>query len=62
MTEEIRPTLREAPYSYTLGLVPGLREALAQFGDTLWSPDGRVSLRARELVFLRTSIVNQCET
>ena len=62
MSEEIRPRLREAPYGYTIGLVPGLRETLGAFGDTLWHPDGRVSRRAKELVFLRTSIVNRCET
>ena len=56
------PMLREAPYGYTLKLVPGAPEAIEQLSAALWSPDGGVSPRTKELVFLRTSIVNKCET
>ena len=62
MTDDVGRRLRTAPYGYTVGLVPGLREALDGFADTLWREDGRVSRRAKELVFLRTSVVNRCET
>ena len=56
------PTLREAPYGYTLRLVPGAPQAVEQLGAALWNPDGAVSPRVKELVFLRTSLVNKCET
>lgn len=62
MTTPARPPLREAPYGYTVSLVPGAAEALAGFVDTLWKPSGTVTQRVKELVFLRTSIVNQCHT
>jgi hypothetical protein len=57
-----RPALREAPYGYTVSLVNGLPDALASFVSTLWNPAGAASERVKELVFLRTSIVNQCHT
>jgi hypothetical protein len=56
------PILREAPYGYTLKLVPGAAEAVDRLGAALWSPAGAVAPRVKELVFLRTSIVNECET
>jgi hypothetical protein len=56
------PTIREAPYGYTLKLVPGAAEAIEQLVAALWSPDGAVPPRVKELVFLRTSMVNKCET
>ena len=56
------PTIREAPYGYTVRLVPGAPEALEKLVATLWNPDGAVAPRVKELVFLRTSMVNQCET
>jgi hypothetical protein len=62
MTAPPRPSLREAPYGYTLRLVPGLDDAVARLTDVLWNPDGRVPPRIKELVFLRTSVVNRCET
>jgi hypothetical protein len=62
MTEEARSRLRAAPYGYTTGLVPGVTQATAALRDVLWDPAGTVSERVKELVFLRTSIVNQCET
>lgn len=62
MSTPARPALREAPYGYTVSLVPGAADALAGFVDTLWKPSGAVSPRVKELVFLRTSIVNRCHT
>jgi alkylhydroperoxidase family enzyme len=62
MTEDARSRLRAAPYGYTTGLVPGVAEAAAALRDALWDPAGAVSARLKELVFLRTSVVNQCET
>ena len=55
-------TLREAPYGYTVSLVNGLPDALAGFVAALWNPAGAASERVKELVFLRTSIVNRCHT
>jgi hypothetical protein len=57
-----RPSLREAPYGYTVGLVNGATDALAAFSATLWNPAGAASERMKELVFLRTSMVNRSET
>jgi len=57
-----RPALREAPYGYTVSLVNGLPDALASFIAALWNPAGAASERVKELVFLRTSIVNRCHT
>ena len=55
-------TVREAPYGYTVGLVNGLPDALAGFVAALWNPAGAASERVKELVFLRTSMVNRCPT
>ena len=62
MAPPARPKVREAPFGYTTTLVPGAKEALAGVTAVLWAPDGAVSERTKELVFLRTSIVNRCET
>ncbi len=62
MTTAPAPSLREAPFGYTLRLVPGLEAAVAGLRDVLWSAEGTVSARLKELVFLRTSVVNHCET
>ena len=62
MSNPTRPKVREAPYGYTLTLVPGAREALADVTGVLWDPAGTVSERTKELVFLRTSLVNKCDT
>ena len=62
MSQPTRPKVREAPYGYTLTLVPGAKDALAGVTSALWNPDGAVSERTKELVFLRTSLVNQCQT
>lgn len=62
MANPARPRVREAPFGYTTTLVPGAKEALAQVTAAFWAPDGAVSEQLKELVFLRTSIVNRCET
>jgi hypothetical protein len=61
MTQPSRPRVREAPFGYTTTLVPGAKEALAAFSAAIWAEDGTVPLHTKELVFLRTSIVNNCE-
>jgi hypothetical protein len=62
MSTPARPALREAPYGYTLSLVPGAAEAIEGLVAVLWKPAGAVTPRTKELVFLRTSMVNKCET
>lgn len=62
MTKDVRSRLHDASYGYTTGLVPRVTEAVASLGDALWDPAGAVSERVKELVFVGTSVVNQCET
>jgi hypothetical protein len=57
-----RPKLTGAPLAYTMWQVEGTREPYASFGKALWSDDRSVGLRLKELLFLRSSIVNQCPT
>jgi hypothetical protein len=61
MSQPARPRVREAPFGYTTTLVPGAKDALAAFSSAIWNPEGTVPERLKELVFLRTSIVNRCE-
>lgn len=61
MSESSRLRVRETPYGRALAAVPGAKDALAAFSAALWSEDGATPLTTRELVFLRTSIVNRCE-
>lgn len=61
MTQPTRPKVREAPFGYTTTVVPGVKESLAGFTAALWDPSGTVSEQTKELIFLRTSIVNRCE-
>jgi hypothetical protein len=60
VADPARPLLREAPYGYTLSLVPGGPDAVAGLNTALWT-DGAVPLRVKELVFIRTSQLNRCE-
>ena len=60
MTQHARPRVREAPFGNTTTLVPGAKEALAGFSDAIWNPEGAVGELTKELIFLRTSIVNRC--
>jgi hypothetical protein len=61
MSTPPRPSLREAPYGYTVSLVAGAAETLKHFVAALWNPAGEVSERVKEFVFLRTSLLNRCE-
>ena len=62
MSEPARPSLREEPFGYTVTLVPGAKEVVTGIRAAFWDPQGTVSERTKELVFLRTSVVNRCET
>lgn len=57
-----RPKLSGAPLAYTLAQVEGTTDTYGGFGKALWSEDREVSPRLKELVFLRSSIINQCPT
>ncbi len=57
----IRPKLSGAPLGYTLSLVEGT-EVYKEFGKALWSDDGAIPATLKELVFIRTTIVNDCPT
>lgn len=61
MSQPARPRVREAPFGYTTTLVSGAKEALAAYSAAIWSDEGTVPPRTKELIFLRTSIVNNCE-
>ncbi len=58
----IRPKLSAAPLGYTLTKVDGAADAYKAFGTAIWSDESAVPVRLKELIFLRTSIVNQCPT
>lgn len=62
MSQPTRPKVREAPYGYTLTLVPGVKDAFASVTTALWDARGTVAEQVKELVFLRTSLVNLCDT
>jgi len=59
---KIRPKLSGAPLAYTANLVDGTADPLRAFSASLWADDRVVPARLKELVFLRTSIVNECHT
>lgn len=59
---KIRPKLSGAPLAYTLHQVEGAGDAYADFGGALWSDERELSAALKELVFLRTSLVNHCPT
>lgn len=59
---KIRLKLSGAPLAYTLALVEGTTDNYKAFGTELWSDNRVVPAALKELVFLRTSIVNQCPT
>ena len=58
---KVRPKLSGAPLGYTLSLVEGT-EVYSDFGKALWSDDQSVPATLKELVFIRSSIVNDCPT
>lgn len=57
-----RPKLSGAPLAYALAQVDGTAEPYQSFGKALWAEERAVPAALKELVFLRTSIVNQCPT
>jgi len=57
-----RPKLSGAPLAYTVALVEGTADSYQAFGKALWSEDRAVPPILKELVFIRTSILNQCPT
>lgn len=59
---KVRVKLSGAPLAYTLALVEGTGDHYKAFGTELWSEARTTSLTLRELLFMRTSIVNQCPT
>lgn len=48
--------------AYALAQVDGTADPYQSFGKALWAEERGVSLALKELVFLRSSIVNQCPT
>lgn len=60
--EPVSSPSRPAPFAFTVAQVPGAREGFDAFATALWSQDGTVSRRSKELIFLRTSMVNDCVT
>lgn len=58
---KIRPKLSGAPLAYTLAMVEGSSEPHAAFAAALWA-EGTVGARLKELVFLRSSVLNECHT
>ena len=59
---KIRPKLSGAPLAYALAKVEGTTDPYRSFGTALWSDERAVSAALKELVFLRSSIVNECPT
>lgn len=59
---KIRVKLSGAPLGYALALVEGTSDPYKNFGTELWSEEQAVPAALKELLFLRTSIINQCPT
>jgi alkylhydroperoxidase family enzyme len=57
-----RPKLSGAPLAYTLAKVEGTTDSYQAFGKALWADEGAIPATMKELVFIRSSIVNQCPT
>ncbi len=58
---KIRPKLSGSPLGYTLALVDGT-DVYSDFGKALWHDDRRVDPKLKELVFIRSTIINDCPT
>jgi adenine-specific DNA methylase len=58
----IPPKLSVAPLAYSLAKVDGTADHYGAFSKVLWSDEQSVSAAMKELVFLRSSIVNECPT
>jgi alkylhydroperoxidase family enzyme len=61
MTQPSGLRVRETPFSVAIGAVPGVKETLTALSAALWSEEGATPLTTRELVFLRTSLINHCD-
>lgn len=59
---KIRPKLSGAPLGYALHQAEGTADPYGRFGKALWSDERALSAVLKELVFLRTSLVNHCAT
>ena len=59
---KVRPKLSGAPLGYTLALVEDTTDNYQAFGKGLWSDARHVPAALKELLFMRTSIINQCPT
>ena len=57
-----RPKLSGAPLAYTLQQVDGLGDGYQSFSASLWSDERAVPATLKELIFLRSSVVNDCPT
>ncbi len=57
-----RVKLSGAPLAYTLALVEDAAVPYKSFGKKIWSDELTVPLTMKELLFIRTSIINQCPT
>lgn len=62
MVMKVRYKLEGAPLGYTMAMVEGSADPYQTFGKAIWSDEGAVTPAVKELVFLRTSVVNQCPT
>jgi len=59
---KIRPKLEASPLAYSLHQIEGLGDGLQAFSTSLWSDERAVPATLKELVFLRSSVVNACPT
>lgn len=59
---KIRYKLSGDPLAYTLAKVEGTQPQYKGFATNLWAEDLAVAPALKELVFLRTSIINACPT
>ena len=59
---KVRVKLSGAPLGYTLAMIENAAEPYKAFGKAIWSDDLQVPPALKELLFLRSSIVNQCPT
>lgn len=57
-----RVKLSGAPLAYTLAMVEGAADPYKSFGTAIWADELTVPPALKELLFLRTSIVNDCPT
>jgi hypothetical protein len=60
MNNDSVSAVHEAPNRYMFSLI-GAWEIFSALVAALWNPAGAISERQKELVFLRTSLVNRCE-